>query len=206
MELVIEIFDTTHKYLQQLQTDINIVSSRNQFTEAVTPWFEFAEQLKVEYSLPWEVKTARFGFLNLVMTPLYHRKIWEILPGISLTLRDLTNWGNTLTDKPKIINAYVGTCEAFTVLGVLWDGHVVPCCLDYDGKVVLGDVNKDSLQDILKGQKAERLRKNLNRCILSEPYCRQCLGGPTLITWLYKQLGSIVAQKIIYRFFRENIH
>ena len=55
-------------------------------------------------------------------------------------------------------------------------------------------------------QKAEKLRMNLNRCIVTEPYCRRCLGGPTPATWLYKQLGSIVAHKLLYRFSREAFH
>lgn len=204
-ELAIEIFDTTHKYFQQLPREMNIVSNRQQLSEAVTPWFDFAEQLRMEYGISWKVKTPKFRLLSLALKPLYNCRTWEILPGLFLTLRELTNWGNTMTDK-KVINAYIGTCEAFEVLGVLCDGRVVPCCIDYDGKIVLGDVTKDSLKDILRSEKAEKLRKNLNRCILTEPYCRRCVGGTTLVTWLYRQLSSIVAHKLVYRFFREAFH
>lgn len=31
---------------------------------------------------------------------------------------------------------------------ILWDGRVVACCPDYDAKLVIGDMNKDSLKDI----------------------------------------------------------
>lgn len=31
---------------------------------------------------------------------------------------------------------------------ILWDGRVVPCCMDYEGKLILGDVNKNTLQEI----------------------------------------------------------
>jgi len=31
---------------------------------------------------------------------------------------------------------------------ILWDGRVVPCCMDYNGKQILGDVNKNSIKEI----------------------------------------------------------
>jgi radical SAM protein with 4Fe4S-binding SPASM domain len=36
----------------------------------------------------------------------------------------------------------------FNTIVILWDGRVVPCCMDYDGKLILGDVNKDTIANI----------------------------------------------------------
>lgn len=62
----------------------------------------------------------------------------------------------------------------FTNLGILWDGRCVPCCLDYDGQLALGDVNEASLASILMGAKASQMR----RVFLGEgelpDYCRSC--------------------------------
>ncbi len=41
---------------------------------------------------------------------------------------------------------------------VLWDGRVVPCCLDDDARYVIGNLNEKSLGDIWTGQKASDLR------------------------------------------------
>jgi len=42
---------------------------------------------------------------------------------------------------------------------VQWDGKVVPCCFDYDSRMVLGDLNHQSLEDIVNGPAYKRLRK-----------------------------------------------
>jgi radical SAM protein with 4Fe4S-binding SPASM domain len=41
----------------------------------------------------------------------------------------------------------------------LWDGRVVPCCYDYDGKYVIGDLNKESLESIWNNKSMLRLRQ-----------------------------------------------
>lgn len=41
----------------------------------------------------------------------------------------------------------------FHQMVVLWDGRVVPCCADYNGKQILGDANKQSLKEIWENAK-----------------------------------------------------
>lgn len=36
----------------------------------------------------------------------------------------------------------------FHQMMILWDGRVVPCCSDYDAKMVLGDVNKQTIKEV----------------------------------------------------------
>jgi radical SAM protein with 4Fe4S-binding SPASM domain len=57
-----------------------------------------------------------------------------------------------------------------TSVVVLWDGRVVPCCHDYDGQVVLGDLNTNTLAQIWAAPAAERFRR------YNEDYqlCQQC--------------------------------
>lgn len=42
---------------------------------------------------------------------------------------------------------------------VLWDGRVVPCCYDYDGKYVLGNLRDRTLKQIFNDQPMRELRK-----------------------------------------------
>ncbi|MDR1976421.1 MAG: radical SAM protein [Campylobacteraceae bacterium] len=39
-------------------------------------------------------------------------------------------------------------------LGILSDGRVVPCCLDYEGRVLLGDANNEGVMDIVRRERA----------------------------------------------------
>ncbi|MDR1554465.1 MAG: SPASM domain-containing protein [Campylobacteraceae bacterium] len=57
-------------------------------------------------------------------------------------------------------------------LGILSNGTVVPCCLDYDGKVALGDVNSQSLYDIVTN--AKHIAKGLKDGFPTEELCQKC--------------------------------
>jgi radical SAM protein with 4Fe4S-binding SPASM domain len=53
---------------------------------------------------------------------------------------------------------------------VLWDGRVVPCCHDYDGIVVIGDLRRQSLEEVWNSAEAAQFRKSNQDYKL----CRQC--------------------------------
>lgn len=46
---------------------------------------------------------------------------------------------------------------------VLWDGRVVPCCRDSDAALVLGDLTKQTLEEIWQGEEVRRLREMLKK-------------------------------------------
>ena len=45
------------------------------------------------------------------------------------------------------------------MLVVFWDGRVAPCCVDYNGELVVGDARKESLRDIFNGPAMQTLRR-----------------------------------------------
>ena len=57
---------------------------------------------------------------------------------------------------------------------ILVDGTVVPCCLDRNAVMNLGSAAQLPLLDILKGERAERIRKGFSRRIVVEDLCRRC--------------------------------
>jgi radical SAM protein with 4Fe4S-binding SPASM domain len=50
--------------------------------------------------------------------------------------------------------------DLWRILVVLWDGKVVPCCVDFEGDIILGDAEKENLQKIFKGPAMKALRKS----------------------------------------------
>jgi len=61
---------------------------------------------------------------------------------------------------------------------VLWDGRVVPCCYDYDGKYVLGDLRKKPLAEIFNDEPMRELRRLLAEGRAGEvALCRTCPRG-----------------------------
>lgn len=59
-------------------------------------------------------------------------------------------------------------------LGILVDGTVVPCCLDSEGNINLGNILKSSLDEILKGERAIKLYNGFSNRIAVEELCRKC--------------------------------
>lgn len=58
---------------------------------------------------------------------------------------------------------------------VQWDGTVIPCCWDYNGCMVLGDLKKDSLRDILRGEKfVDMCDAHNNSNFEKYPFCNNC--------------------------------
>lgn len=59
-------------------------------------------------------------------------------------------------------------------IGVLCDGSVVPCCMDYDGNASLGNLFENSLDEILSGEKAVSFKEKLNAGLAPCEMCRTC--------------------------------
>ena len=59
-------------------------------------------------------------------------------------------------------------------IGILCDGTVVPCCLDGDGYINLGNIFSDDLENILNGERAVNMRENFKNRKVVEDYCMTC--------------------------------
>lgn len=59
-------------------------------------------------------------------------------------------------------------------LGVLCDGTVVPCCLDHEGDIPLGNLLREDLQTILDRPRTRAVIEGFRRGEAVEPLCRRC--------------------------------
>lgn len=59
-------------------------------------------------------------------------------------------------------------------IGVLCDGTVVPCCLDHDGDLALGNLHTDSLENILETPRARAIYEGFQHKKAAESLCRRC--------------------------------
>ncbi len=75
----------------------------------------------------------------------------------------------------KAESAEEGRCHGLIdQIGVLCDGTVVPCCLDCEGEIALGNLFKSSLVDILKSERAKQMEQAMRRGIFTEELCKTC--------------------------------
>ncbi|MDP8258446.1 MAG: SPASM domain-containing protein [Candidatus Aadella gelida] len=59
-------------------------------------------------------------------------------------------------------------------IAILADGTVVPCCLDNEGTIDLGNINEASFKEIIEGKRARDLYKGFSERKVVEPLCRKC--------------------------------
>jgi len=57
---------------------------------------------------------------------------------------------------------------------ILCDGSVVPCCLDRDGEITLGNVFSQPIDGILSSPRAEAMRQGFRCRTATEELCRKC--------------------------------
>ncbi|WP_199909973.1 radical SAM/SPASM domain-containing protein [Paenibacillus sp. CAA11] len=68
-----------------------------------------------------------------------------------------------------------GFCHALrTQAAVLVDGTVVPCCLDGEGVINLGNIHDQSFSDIVESERANNLYYGFSRREAVEELCRKC--------------------------------
>jgi len=59
-------------------------------------------------------------------------------------------------------------------IAILSDGSVVPCCMDADANLLLGNIFTEKLSVILQSDKAQRIKKGFEQNKAVEPYCQKC--------------------------------
>ena len=61
-----------------------------------------------------------------------------------------------------------------TQIGILVDGTVVPCCLDSNGVIDLGNIYKQNLKEIINSEKYNNLKKSFQNRKPCEELCKSC--------------------------------
>ena len=59
-------------------------------------------------------------------------------------------------------------------LGILSDGTVIPCCLDSDGVIDLGNIYRQSINEILNSERAEKIKNGFQNKTAVEELCQKC--------------------------------
>lgn len=96
---------------------------------------------------------------------------WRLADGIFLSYGEKFDW----PDEAARDYGAAGRCRALTdQLAVLCDGTVVPCCLDCDGKLALGNLFSQELDDILASPRAQAMLAGFRRGTRTEALCRRC--------------------------------
>lgn len=114
---------------------------------------------------------AEFGREGLTLDAVEDGRGLTLADGIYLNLAEQFDWPGTERDEVGGQGFCMGLRDQ---IGVLVDGTVVPCCLDAEGAIPLGNLLEQSLEDILTTDRAKALRDGFSRRAVVEQLCRRC--------------------------------
>jgi radical SAM protein with 4Fe4S-binding SPASM domain len=109
--------------------------------------------------------------------PLVLEEIYKERPkSIRLAPKILVHF-DSYFEWPSLQNQYYGdgTCQGLqSHIAVLASGKVVPCCLDCDGVIELGDLHQNTLEEILNTKRTKDMIEGFKEDKAVEELCQKC--------------------------------
>lgn len=97
---------------------------------------------------------------------------WRLADNLYLEFDNMFKWPDSERDEYAQQESF---CYALrNQIGVLVDGTVVPCCLDHNGDIALGNLFDQPLEEILASPRAKAIYDGFTRHEAVEPLCRRC--------------------------------
>ncbi len=102
---------------------------------------------------------------------LQFKKSYPLGGKFSVQFDSRFRWPNIKDD----ILSDVGFCHALTShVAIHADGKVVPCCLDKEAEIELGNIFETKLSEILKTKRSQDMKRGFAKGILAESLCQRC--------------------------------
>ncbi len=147
--------------------------------EAVHTYLNFEQTRQSIWNL---IAAKRETKSKLIIRIQYIGKMWKFVPfafqwlgKAHIGFNRLHNYG-----RGRLYNRLRGRgsrCPMHkqNILQVLWNGDVVPCCYDFNGDMVLGNLYRESIEEIWNGQLYNQMR-SADACgdYSDYPICHKC--------------------------------
>lgn len=146
--------------------------------------FSFTQQaikhnITVIYRL-WDTNTQKNEILDYIQQRYPEVSLTNTVSpqnGIKLEYRVFLHQANQFTwpIQESLSTQDEGYCLGLkSHIAILADETVVPCCLDSEGKIALGDLSKQSLKEILEGKRAMAIAEGFRKHKAVEELCKSC--------------------------------
>lgn len=157
----------------------NILKWRKEL-KSKTPYvvFQFLVVKPNEHQIPEVQRLAKeMGVDNVLLktAQIYdYQNGSKLMPTIDKYSRYKKSHDGTWTIKNQLLDH---CWKMWNSCVVTWDGKVVPCCFDKDAHYTLGDLTKNSFEEIWTGDAYNGFRKSILRSREEIEMCRNCTEG-----------------------------
>ena len=127
---------------------------------------------------------------------------WRSYDGVNeIRIRFVNDWaGNISNESGNNSKKRIYPCSLLWESVVIqYDGMVVPCCRDYDSKYILGDLKKQSLDEIWNGPAMLKLRREHLEGNYDNVLCKNCTDysyvNPDITKFLMRGAMRVIGKK-----------
>lgn len=165
--------------------------SLDEYLNPILDFIEFAQNLKHEYFINlriWNLDDTKSAkeFNKAVFEKVNERfdsninidEVYENRPKNIKVVRKVFFNFDEYFNWPSLENEFVsdkGFCYGLdSHFGILTSGEVVPCCLDQNACINLGNTNDSQLVDILNSKRVKDIQNGFKKGIVVEELCQKC--------------------------------
>lgn len=172
--------------IRQMNLSLHSENNKENYLEEI---FQSVDKLSKKMNIVYRFWTLHNGNLNEKSTEIVKKinSYYHLSPEIVEKLYKESNIKikeNIYVNKdneflwPEVENDYYepcGYCHALKdQMAILVDGTIIPCCLDGEGIINLGNIYENTLEEIIFGNRAQNMIKGFQSRRVNEELCKHC--------------------------------
>jgi len=159
-------------------SNVEVLSTDDEARLILKEWSDFVSEIEQELELvPFNRKCHKAK--DLLRENSQKSISYALQDGLNLVFWKAFTFANTrVSDDFQLEEeSHSSFCShPFTDVGVLWNGDVTLCCLDHDGELAVGNISDKSIEDIVVGESAQKLRASMLGQEKLPPLCKKMPG------------------------------
>ena len=162
------------KYINDILDFMLEANEKTDTIVALRLWNMDTEELKANNSLNTSIIDLIKNKLEIdfdIIEAISKKRGVKIKDRIYLNMDEKFSWPD---EKLELISDKVFCQGLRDHIGILVDGTVVPCCLDSNGAINLGNIFESSLDDIINSDRAKKIFDGFSRREAVEDLCKRC--------------------------------
>jgi radical SAM protein with 4Fe4S-binding SPASM domain len=161
-----------------------IVSEDDQAVAFLTDWIAFCRELEERFGLPPRPHDDEFIRSAAFLDKDENGGRYTLLDGVDLIWKRCHSWGNAIggdgsrAEVPLVSGAVEENtyCPApYDQFVIQWNGDVVSCCTDYEGRTKTANVFASSIEEVWKGTAVRQRKQDMLEGRLLD-VCARCQG------------------------------
>lgn len=161
-----EYIDSIINFVQEARDNTNIISSMRLWN--LDTRHEASNSLNKDI---FKILEEKFGLDYNLKDVLLEKNSTKLFKNVYLSMAEKFEWPNIKIVPSNERKFCLGLRDQF---GILVDGTVVPCCLDSEGNISLGNIFETSLEEILESERARNIYDGFSRREAVEDLCKTC--------------------------------